>query len=130
MTSAQRFEPAGSALTSPAGPILTPFCSAGRAFWLRTWVTGESVRRAPEADEGGASQRGRSERLNLWLGSSVHFVLQWLIAKLSVGMSRGSAFDFAPSLTRSARRYNPEVSQKNPYTGFRVVRTLPGKSER
>jgi eukaryotic-like serine/threonine-protein kinase len=41
---------------------------------------------------------------------------------------RGGAFCFAPASSRSAARYTVYVTMNLPYTGFRVVRTLPDKS--
>jgi hypothetical protein len=40
-------------------------------------------------------------------------------------IARGGAFDYAPSMARSARRYLARVNLLHPYMGFRVVRTLP-----
>jgi eukaryotic-like serine/threonine-protein kinase len=39
--------------------------------------------------------------------------------------ARGGAYNYAPSLARSARRYLARVNLLHPYMGFRVVRTLP-----
>ena len=49
------------------------------------------------------------------------------IGDKSFRMLRGGAFDWAPSMARSARRHSREVSIQYPYAGFRVVRTLPVK---
>jgi formylglycine-generating enzyme required for sulfatase activity len=40
-------------------------------------------------------------------------------------MMRGGAFCFAPASSRSAARFTVYVTMNFPYTGFRVVRTLP-----
>ncbi|HWE40648.1 MAG TPA: SUMF1/EgtB/PvdO family nonheme iron enzyme [Isosphaeraceae bacterium] len=45
----------------------------------------------------------------------------------SYRLARGGAFDFAPSLARSGRRFCLEGWFGRPYEGFRVVRTLPDK---
>ena len=42
---------------------------------------------------------------------------------------RGGAFCYAPASSRSAARYSVYVTMNLPYTGFRVVRTLPDKSK-
>jgi formylglycine-generating enzyme required for sulfatase activity len=40
-------------------------------------------------------------------------------------IARGGAYDYAPSMARSAKRYIARVNLQHPYMGFRVVRTLP-----
>jgi formylglycine-generating enzyme required for sulfatase activity len=44
-------------------------------------------------------------------------------------MARGGAYDYAPSMSRAARRYDMRVNYDHPYQGFRVVRTLPRTAE-